>query len=123
MVRARRPGDVCDIVVVGDPADIARDVPRRYCHGKTLAWTGLAVAQRVIAPMIVMRVETKTHPDRHSRTILISEVRSLVPPSTREVLSVRQQTRCCESNMRVDRLYSFVRALDEEFRVEESLDS
>ena len=65
----------------------------------------------------------KTHPNRHSRTILISEIRSLVPPSTREVLSVRQQTRCSESDMCVDRLYSFVCALDEEFRVEESFDS
>jgi hypothetical protein len=54
---------------------------------------------------------------------LVTEVVGLFPPSLSQVLAVGQQTCSCHADVGIDRLYTLVRAFDEELGVEKALDA
>lgn len=76
-----------------------------------------------VSSLLLECKDKETYPNGDWRVVGVSKVCAFLPCSTTDVLAVCEETSSCESNVLVDRLYSSIRTLDEEFRVEKSLDT
>jgi hypothetical protein len=76
-----------------------------------------------VSTLLLERKYKETYPNGDWRVVGVSKVCAFLPCSATDMLAVCEETSSCESNVLVDRLYSSVRTLDEEFRVEETLDT